>query len=241
MIYKKASIWALMLAGLVSMLLFPVLLISAETTQDTTTQQESPWQTVLSFVRRKKDRPGSRPQGQQNVPCLIAPNDDQNVIYSTRPLFLWKGNLNKIAVGNLGSPNYFWSEEIRGQKSFVTYAAKDELQPGLPYEWEVFIDEKSVELIPFQVMDAQQRQVVSDELKTLETRLQAKSANKEAVALERAKYFAQKELWADVLQEAYSVPNPSAELSQILQDLPDKLCDEQETEVPPKQINKSPN
>ncbi|KYC35451.1 hypothetical protein WA1_06395 [Scytonema hofmannii PCC 7110] len=222
MIRKKNGICTLMLAGVASMLVFPVLM-TPETTSAQTTQQSFSWQTVFdSLFGRRKQRPISRPI-QQGALCFIAPSH-QKAIYSTRPLFLWKGTLKKIAVANLGSNNYFWSEKISGQKSFVTYAAKDKLQPGESYEWQGFIGENPAILAPFQVMDSQQRQVVNNELKALETRSQAKNANKEEVALERANYFVQKELWSDALQEAYSVPNPSTELSQLLQKLPDELC-----------------
>jgi hypothetical protein len=38
----------------------------------------------------------------------------------------------------------------------------------------------------------------------------------EKMALEKANYFAEQELWSDALRELYSVPNPSAELKDAI-------------------------
>jgi Domain of Unknown Function (DUF928) len=222
MIHRKIGIRPLILTAVTLILTFPQLLMTLETISANSKKQQLSWQRVLgSIFRRNIQRPTSRPVKNGDL-CFIAPAN-QKPIYSNRPLFLWKGNFKKIAVANLNNDNPFWETNISAQKSFVIYTAKDELQPGKTYEWHGYL-ESPVLLARFQVMDAQQRQVVSDELKALEKQLQAKNANKQTIALERAKYFADKELWSDALQEAYSVSNPSAELSQILRDLPNQLC-----------------
>jgi hypothetical protein len=62
----------------------------------------------------------------------------------------------------------------------------------------------------------------------LNTLIKAKKANSEAIALAKANYFIQNQLWSDALQQAYSVENPSRELAQILKDIPDKLCNQEQ-------------
>jgi hypothetical protein len=59
-------------------------------------------------------------------------------------------------------------------------------------------------------MEAQKRDRITKELTALEKRL--KGASEETVALEKANYFTERELWSDALRELYSVPKPSAEL-----------------------------
>jgi hypothetical protein len=71
-------------------------------------------------------------------------------------------------------------------------------------------------------MEAQQRQRIIVDLWTLERQLQG--ASREEIALAKANYFAQRQLWSDVLQQAYSVQNPSAELAKFVQKLPTQLC-----------------
>ncbi|MEB3215789.1 MAG: DUF928 domain-containing protein, partial [Nostocales cyanobacterium 94392] len=60
--------------------------------------------------------------------------------------------------------------------------------------------------------------------KRLEILQKSKGANAEKIAFTKAEYFTQKGLWSDALQQAYSVPNPSRELSQIIKDIPNQLC-----------------
>lgn len=57
------------------------------------------------------------------------------------------------------------------------------------------------------MMKAEDRDRISAELKELESKPNA---------LERINYFSQKQLWSDVLREIYSVPNPSPELKQTI-------------------------
>ncbi|MEM6404367.1 MAG: DUF928 domain-containing protein, partial [Cyanobacteria bacterium P01_D01_bin.116] len=78
--------------------------------------------------------------------------------------------------------------------------------------------------VPFKIMEAPQRNRIGTELKLLERLQKNKGADSEKIALTKAKYFADKGLWMDALQQAYSIPNPSPELSQILKDIPNQLC-----------------
>jgi hypothetical protein len=224
MTYKKAMIRTLILTTVTSILVLPTLLMTSEAifANNKKKQQRPSWQTVLSSIfRRKSEKPISRPVKNGDL-CFITPAN-QKPIYSNRPLFLWKGNLTKIAVASLNSDNPFWENPISGGKTFVSYAGDEKLEPGEWYEWHGYRENRVI-LAKFQVMDAQQNQIVSDDLKTLEKKLQTKGLNKEAIAFHKVQYFIDQELWSDALQEAYSVPNPSTELSQILRDLPENLC-----------------
>jgi hypothetical protein len=220
MTYTETSIRSLIFTGIGLMLISSQLLMNSETiSANSKNQKPSSWQIITTKIFRRKPR---QPISRGDL-CLISPTN-QKAIYSTRPLFLWKGNFKKIAVANLGSNNPFWEYKISEQKSFVSYTGKDKLQPGETYEWHGYIGENPAILAEFNIMDTQQQQVVSDELKKLERQLLAKGANKEIIARYKVEYFIDKELWSNALQEAYAVPNPSPELSQILQDLPDRLC-----------------
>ena len=75
-------------------------------------------------------------------------------------------------------------------------------------------------------MEAQKRDHITNDLTKLEERREKQGASAEKIALEKANYFAQQELWSDALREIYAVPNPSAELTRIIQQIPSTVyCD----------------
>lgn len=55
---------------------------------------------------------------------------------------------------------------------------------------------------------------ITAELPQLEERVEG--ASQETIALEKANYFAGKELWSDALRELSSVPTPSVELKNAI-------------------------
>ncbi len=224
--------------------LLPTLLLSATafstlstlpnqaSAKKTPPQQTFSWKSISQMIVFSKKPPvqprkgGSRPT--VNI-CMVSPDAplERRIVWSDRPVFIWLGPVQKIAVRPAGSGEYLWSQTVAGMQS-TNYTGKA-LQPGQTYEWLVFGGESPNTFVSFQLMDAQQRDRITAELKTLENQLKAKGSNKEAIALAKANYFAEHELWSDALQQAYSVENPSTELAQIRQDIPDKLCNQQQT------------
>lgn len=161
--------------------------------------------------------------------CLISPDapSQTRVIWNTKPLFIWKGEeVKKIAVGIPGSKEYLGTQIVTRNQT-VNYIGKP-LEPGQTYEWLIFLSElesaSPAMLVPFQVMEAPQRNRITADLRYLERLDQRQGANPETIALTKAKYFAEKGLWSDALQQVYSVPNPSPELSQTTKDLSNQLC-----------------
>jgi hypothetical protein len=73
-------------------------------------------------------------------------------------------------------------------------------------------------------MDAEKRDRIKTQLQILERELKAEGATAEERAMKRAEYFARQQLWSDVLQEAYSLENPSTALAKIVQTIPTQLC-----------------
>jgi hypothetical protein len=58
----------------------------------------------------------------------------------------------------------------------------------------------------------------------LEGELKAKGASTDEIALNRAKYFAQQQLWSDAWREVSSIENPSAALNEFVQTIPPADC-----------------
>lgn len=177
------------------------------------------WGDIWRRLTRNK-----RPGGGRGAICEIAPvklvdpnskEEGKIEIWSDRPLFLWsikKGTAKQIQLFMQGDEKPLWSRDIKAGETKVIYDG-EVLQPGQIYEWQLsalvpFLKKSSG--VKFQVMESQKRDRITKELTGLEERL--KGASQETIALEKADYFVQQELWSDALGELYSVPTPSAEL-----------------------------
>ena len=79
--------------------------------------------------------------------------------------------------------------------------------------------------MPFQIMDATERAPITAELSALNKKLKAEGATEEEIALERANYFFRRKLLGDVLQELYSVKNPSVKLQSIADKVTNGICE----------------
>lgn len=150
---------------------------------------------------------------------MIAPGklEDQNdgkgslVIWGNKPVFLWQGEIVGIEVRHTRSDKLMWSQNFNPTTRSVTRSViyqGEPLQPGEDYFWREKLPLKQLpSKQSFRMMKAEDRDRISAELKELESKPNA---------LERINYFSQKQLWSDVLREIYSVPNPSPELKQTI-------------------------
>jgi hypothetical protein len=200
----------------------PVLSNQATPAQKSSIQQIFSWANISRILFSKKPpveprKGGSRPT---DLICMVSPDAPAKprIVWSDRPLFLWKGRVQTIAVRTINSEQELWNQPVTETQN-ITYQGKP-LQPGQTYKWVV----NSSKFIKFQIMETQQRDRVTAELKALENQLQGQGAGIEAIALAKAKYFADSNLWSDALQQAYSVSFRSDELQKMIKNI-DNLCD----------------
>jgi hypothetical protein len=159
--------------------------------------------------------------------CLISPGR-QEQIWHDRPLFIWQGTQPAIGVRQSDTGAILWqrSSPATSPLKRARYLG-EELRSGRTYDWLFFAKEADSApqfWVKFQIMPPPASILISAELKTLERKLEAAEADAETIALHRANYFAQKNLWTDVLQEIYSVREPSAELQQLTQEILTRVC-----------------
>ncbi|MBW4683408.1 MAG: DUF928 domain-containing protein [Microcoleus vaginatus WJT46-NPBG5] len=183
-------------------------------------------------------RPKRRGKGSRGEICVFAPiklvdfdakseeTQETLKIWTARPLFLWQGGTPKqIELFVEGSNEVLWNPKIPEGASGILYDGEP-LQPGQTYEWRLTAP-FPIKQPAFQIMEAQQRDRISAELTQLQEQLQG--ASEETIALERANYFAKQELWADALQELYSVSNPSPALTTAIKQIQSQnFCAEDE-------------
>lgn len=177
------------------------------------------WGDIWNKLRRQRRAGGGRGAICAIAPVKLVDSDSSNSkqgeileIWSDRPLFLWNipdGTVTRIELSRQVDKGAFWDRPIKGETRVAYDGA---LQPGQSYVWKLsalapYPIETSV---VFQVMEPERRDRITAELTALEE--QFKGASAEKIALEKANYFTEQELWSDALRELYSVPKPSAEL-----------------------------
>ena len=74
-------------------------------------------------------------------------------------------------------------------------------------------------------MSQLEREKITSELSTLETKLQTEGATTEDIGIAKADYFVEQQLWSDALQQLHSVENPSPNLTQKIADIKQYLCE----------------
>ena len=200
----------------------PDLLTQHSTVETHSIQQALPWGELWEKEPPRDDPPG----GSRGDICPIAPAIpvEIRVIWSTRPLFLWRGSMGRLEVRPQGSQQVLWSQTVTEEQSSLLYNG-EALQPGSSYDWVSFDERDRPQFrVTFQVMGGEERDRISADLTRLQTQLQQEGATAEKIAYTKANYLAENQLWSDVLQEAYGVKNPSEDLVQFIQAIPEQFC-----------------
>ena len=201
-----------------------------------TSRSANPWGAVFRALTQAQD---NKPPKDRRPPvppgtaaprggiCAIAPKSigTTTQVWNTRPLFVWTGPFKRLELRRVGSSQLLWSHTIAGNQNRVLYGG-DELKPGDTYEWKLFFSDRENAPVAateqFRVMDGKERDRITEQLQRLNEQL--KNLSPEDKAKQRAQYFVQQQLWSDVLQEAYSVENPSPALTNMVKALPKAIC-----------------
>ena len=183
---------------------------------------------ILSLLKEKEP-----PRTSRGKLCPISPgNLGEQLIWSDRPLFIWRGDIPQSTVNLYSSSANFnyeqdeqliWSQAIAANFISIIYNGEP-LQPGFIYDWE-FVTSGKTYHSTFVMMTEEEKQAIAQDLAGLENRALADGKDKEEIAIAKADYLAQKQLWSDVLQYLYSVENPSADLVSKTEDIEEYLCE----------------
>ncbi|MFH7029339.1 MAG: DUF928 domain-containing protein [Heteroscytonema crispum UTEX LB 1556] len=145
-------------------------------------------------------------------------------IWTDKPVFFWRGvGVTQIDIFERGNDEVFATLKVKEGLTKIKYNGKP-LQPGQSYAWQITAEK--VRGLPikdsgsnFTMMGNKERASITDDLTKLEATLKKKGANVEKIALEKADYFAKKEMWTDVLEQLYSVQNPSPQLMDTIKNI----------------------
>jgi hypothetical protein len=219
----------------------------AASAQTAKTPSDKSWSELFEIALSKKppirakkggsrgpSSPISKPDDKQSINkklCLISPDAaEKRFVWSTKPTFIWQGNMNEITLNPLGDSSHLWVESAKNI-NFLNYTGQP-LQPGKTYEWSLnnnnVGDKKQANSLAlhiiFTIMDNSQRIIITKDLKKIESQLKIQQASVEKIAKTKADYFINKNLWTDALQQMYSVSNPSQELVKVREDIAQNLC-----------------
>jgi hypothetical protein len=230
------SHWILLALSISLASLFPLSSMPANVSQSSLTQSITPSPSQLPPVVRRRPRSQLGGRGDSNL-CVISPGlmEQQNVIWSDRPLFLWQAQpvvaLQRLRVIDQ-SGKILWEKPLAATEQRILYAGQP-LQPGQFYTWQLKWMTQNTEHASdytFQLMEPAQRNQIDTELQALTRQLQASGSTPESIADQQADYLLNRSqpLWSDALQVLSTVENPSTQTTQKLQSWITTVCGAEE-------------
>ena len=195
--------------------------------------QSNGW--ITSFWgRRPRKRLGARGGACAVAPGLLAEQKSNDLstqnklaVWHERPMFVWDGKATQVQVRDHANREVvLWTQPV-GATQQVLYSG-DALQPGKFYQWQVLGEEPTGSdrnyWITFALMPTEQHDQIKTQLETLEQQLQSSGSSAEEIALQKASYFADRNLWSDALQVLFAVENPSASFLEERRSYVAQLC-----------------
>jgi hypothetical protein len=194
-------------------------------------------QLELGFKRKLPPARGSRSPSL----CPISPGilEQEFVIWSDRPLFLWKVNHDNpvdsktLEILQADKPEHqaeiLWkttlSQPTKGPEyEQQQYDGQTTLQPGQKYQWKLRWQQgaqgqQTIQKQQFQIMADPQRQQITTDLNQIAEQLRTQNVSQEDIAIHQARYFSDRGLLSDALQVLYSIKDPSIETRKAIGEL----------------------
>jgi hypothetical protein len=178
---------------------------------------------IVKLLQPKRGSGGSRTPG--GIICADSPvfKPDRPLLWTRQPLFVWTGKAKSVRAIDATTKQIIWSKEVDANTHQLRLDRP--LAFGKRYIWQVVTNpgnDLENPTINFQIVDATQWKKIDRELKALDRQLAQQKPDTERIALERAYYFAQKQMWGDVRETILSLPD-RARQSENLTDLDAKI------------------
>jgi hypothetical protein len=190
------------------------------------------WSKVFAQKPPVKTRAGTaRPA--RNI-CLAFPNlpydpaSKEGILklWNRQPMLIWQGDAQEIKVSQVVNDKAL-------EKPIATLdLSRDSkrIQPtimfkaGQVYEWVAIPKRTKASGIRFQMVDESTAAAIEQDLAKLNQSLKAKRLDPSQLAIERARFFADRDLWLDAMQELYSVANPSEDIQTTIVGFEKEIC-----------------
>ncbi|MDX2214268.1 MAG: hypothetical protein SFY66_13345 [Oculatellaceae cyanobacterium bins.114] len=181
-------------------------------------------QDVITILEREEP-----PLGSRGDLCAVSPGllGETDIIWSDRPTFAWRGETGHIILRSVNNPTPLWQQSLSSGTQSISYNGTP-LTPGQVYEWELDTASGIGQQYTFEVMGGQERDRITRELQALENQLKTAGESTEAIAIARARYFAEQRLWSDAFQALQSISNPSSDLTEGMTHMTNYLCGTEE-------------
>lgn len=161
-------------------------------------------QRIIDSFQRPR-RPGRRMGGFCAAsPGQLESNDNPEsadyIVWSDRPVFVWDRIASRIIVRD-DQGEEIWNQSVSPDDRAAIYNSSVQLQPDRVYEWTTLTalqtePTSDQQFFGFQIMSGEQRDQIANDLR----RLSESGGSPEAIALEQANYFIDREMWSDALQ-----------------------------------------
>jgi hypothetical protein len=200
------------------------------------TTHRKPWliERILEFLQPRKRSGGSR-----GDTCLKSPvfKPDRPLLWTRQPRLVWiwirhdESKSKLVRVTDISSKRVILEKEVNPnlQQLYLYQLRIDQpLEFGKRYVWEIVADprnEVNNPKVEFQVVDKAQWQKIDRDFETLNRQLASQQLDSEHITLERVKYFAQLQMWGDVTEVIYSLPDEAGKSEKII-DLKTKIANE---------------
>lgn len=166
----------------------------------------------------------------------VIPDNAPTPIWSDRPSFVfeWKAEPIEIALYRVGESKPLWTQPMTEADQVtwvervdrdgdaisvyhVTYNGTTILSAEEDYTWIVSSNDSGVVApdIEVEVISEDEQRAIAQWLSNLETLERLNGGDEEAIALQRANYFADRGLWNDFWHEVMSLESPSEELQNL--------------------------
>ncbi|MCU0569481.1 MAG: hypothetical protein MUF49_23265 [Oculatellaceae cyanobacterium Prado106] len=165
--------------------------------------------------------------------CAIAPGLVGPIqVWSDRPLFVWQGSAQQLNIRSHDTREPLWTKTLDTPAEHLTYTG-NALESGKLYQWQALNENPSEsdksQWFTFQVMPPDERNDITVDLQGIETEMRGET--EDAIALRKAEYFTEKNLWSDALQVLYTIENPSEAILQTQRSVRSQFCAPQSAEA----------
>jgi len=226
--YRRRLVWQA--SGLLGLMVVTLASVTARppvgVARPSLVSQQLSWSDLWGSLRRPRTNKG----GKGDL-CLLVPAQASkpDIMWHDRPLFVWQGLEQTIGLRRAGSETVFWRRSFTQPGTVVNQIQYSglPLQPGQTYELLLYSSPTATQPVRWQaftIMGVRDRVPVTTALQALTAKLQKENASEETIAQQRAQYFSDHHLQADVLQEVFAVKNPSVALRQLTTDISKEFC-----------------